>query len=177
MRKRLLFWIAWYIPLVGLWLLFVGTLDRSELLLGLVAAALGATAQELVNAQDLVRFRLEPRWLRDLRLLPGEVLVDSWLLAVVLWRQLTGRRRATGQFRYVPFPAEGPGGSGSGDDDARANARRALVTAALSLAGNVYVVGVEGSHGAMLVHQLVPRPGSPIYPSMAAASGGDEVSR
>jgi len=169
MSKRLLFWMAWYVPLVGLWLLFVVTLARSELLLGVVAAALGATAQELVNAQDLVRFRLEPRWLRDLRLLPGEVLVDSWLLAVVLWRQLTGSRRATGEYRYVPFPAEG--------DDARANARRALVTSALSLTPNTYVIGIEGSEGAMLVHQLLPRPGSPIYPSMAAAARRDEVPR
>jgi len=160
MTKRLLFWIAWYVPLVGLWLLFVVTLARPELLLGIVAAAVGATAQELVNAQDLVRFRLDPRWLRDLRLVPGELVVDTWLLAVVLWRQLTGRRRATGECRYVPFPAEG--------DDARANARRALVTSTLSLAPNTYVIGIEGSEGAMLVHQLLPRAGSPVYPSMVA---------
>jgi len=42
MTKRLLFWIAWYVPLVGLWLLFVVTLARPELLLGIVAAAVGA---------------------------------------------------------------------------------------------------------------------------------------
>jgi multisubunit Na+/H+ antiporter MnhE subunit len=162
MRKRLLFWIAWYVPLVGLWLLFVVTLDPAELLLGVVAAAIGATAQELVNAQDLVRFRLEPPWLRGLRHLPKEVLVESWLLAVVLWRQLAGRRRATGEYRYVPFPADAEA------DDAGANARKALVTIALSLAPNTYVIGIEGSDRAMLIHQLLPRPGSPVPASMAA---------
>jgi multisubunit Na+/H+ antiporter MnhE subunit len=163
MRKRLLFWIAWYVPLVGLWLLFVVTLDPAELLLGVVAAAIGATAQEVVNAQDLVRFRLERHWLRGLRHLPKEILVESWLLAVVLWRQLTGRRRATGEYRYVPFPADG-----AEADDAGTNARRALVTIALSLAPNTYVIGIEGSDRAMLIHQLLPRPGSPVPASMAA---------
>jgi multisubunit Na+/H+ antiporter MnhE subunit len=163
MRKRLTFWIAWYLPLVGLWLLLVDTFARGELLLGLVAAAVGATAQELVNAQDLVRFRLEARWLRDLRLLPRLVLADSRLLVVVLWRQLTGRRRATGVFRAVAFPEGSPAG-----DDARDNARRALVTTAVSLSPNSLVVGIEGGQGLMLVHELVPRPGSPVPPSMAA---------
>ncbi len=166
MARRLKFWIAWYIPLVGLWLAFVGTLDRHELLLGLAAAALGATAQELVNAQDLVRFRLEPRWLRDLRPLPWQVVADSWLLTVVLIRQLARGQRAAGAFRTVPFPAPA-------EDDARANARKALVTAAVSLTPNTYVVGIEGEDGSMLVHQLVPSADAPVPPSMLA--GADQV--
>lgn len=163
MRKRLLFWIAWYLPLVGLWLLLVSTLARAELLLGLVAAAVGATAQELVNAQDLVRFRLRARWLRDLRLLPGQVLVDSGRLAVVLWRQLVRGEPATGAFRTVPFPATGPVGGG----DAEENALRALVTTAVSLSPGTYVVGIEGGEGVMVVHQLPAGPGSLVPPSMA----------
>ncbi|HYT25594.1 MAG TPA: hypothetical protein VEP73_03810 [Actinomycetota bacterium] len=159
----MLFWIAWYLPLVGLWLLLVATLARAELLLGLVAAAVGATAQELVNAQDLVRFRLRARWLRDLRLLPRQVLVDSGRLAVVLWRQLVRGEPATGTFRTVPFPAAGPVGGG----DAEENARRALVTTAVSLSPGTYVVGIEGGEGVMVVHQLPAGSGSLVPPSMA----------
>jgi multisubunit Na+/H+ antiporter MnhE subunit len=151
------FWIAWYVPLVVLWLAFVGTLAAAEVVLGLVAAAVAATAAEVVRDQDLVRFRLEPRWLRGLGRLPCQVLRDSWLLAVVLWGQLRGRP-VRGVFRVVPFPAE--------RDDARSAARRALVTGVVSLAPNTYVVGIEGDEGMMLVHQLVPEPGSPIPPSM-----------
>ena len=105
MARRVGFWIAWYVPLVILWLAFVDTLDPAEVALGLVAAAVAATAAELVRSQDLVRFRLDPRWLRDVHRLPWQVLRDCWLLAVGLWRHCTGRP-LRGTFRVVPFPSE-----------------------------------------------------------------------
>jgi multisubunit Na+/H+ antiporter MnhE subunit len=156
-RPHATFWIAWYLPLVVLWLAFVDTLATVEVVLGLVAAAVAATAAELVRDQDLVRFRLEWSWLRDLYRLPGQVLGDSWALAVVLWRQLRGRP-VTGVLRTIPFPVE--------RDDARSAARRALVTGAVSLTPNTYVVGIEGDEGFALVHQLVPGPANPIPRSM-----------
>ena len=156
MLRRLKFWIAWFLPLMALWLAFVGTLAAEEVLLGLVAAAVAATAADLVRAQDLVRFRMEARWLRGLGGIPWEVLRDTWLLAVALWRHLRGRP-VRGAFRVVPFPTE--------QDDARAAARRALATGIVSVAPNTMVVGVEDDQG-MLVHQLVPRPGSPVPPSL-----------
>jgi len=61
-------------------------------------------------------------------------------------------------FRVLPFPQEG--------DDAAAAARRALATTVVSLTPNTYVVGVEGNEGAVLIHQLVRRPGGEIPPSM-----------
>jgi multisubunit Na+/H+ antiporter MnhE subunit len=155
--RRVTFWFAWYVPLVVLWLAFVDTLAAAEVVLGLVAAAVAATAAEVVRDQELVRFRLEPRWLRGLGRLPWQVLRDSWLLAEALWGQLRGRP-VRGVFRVVPFPVE--------QDDARSAARRALVTGVVSLAPNTYVVGIEGEEGVVLVHQLVHDPASPIPPSM-----------
>jgi multisubunit Na+/H+ antiporter MnhE subunit len=155
--RRVTFWFAWYVPLVVLWLAFVDTLAAAEVVLGLVAAAVAATAAEVVRDQELVRFRLEPRWLRGLGGLPWQVLRDSWLLAEALWGQLRGRP-VRGVFRVVPFPVE--------QDDARSAARRALVTGVVSLAPNTYVVGIEGEEGVVLVHQLVHDPASPIPPSM-----------
>jgi multisubunit Na+/H+ antiporter MnhE subunit len=157
MVKRVGFWVAWYVPLVLLWLAFVDTFAREEVIAGLVAAAIAATAADLVRSQDLVRFRMDPHWLRGLSRLPWQVLRDTWLLTVALWRHCTGRP-VRGVFRVVPFPTEA--------DDARAAARRALVTALCSVAPNTVVVGVEGAEGEMLVHQLVPEPGSPVPPSM-----------
>ena len=66
MAKRVGFWVAWYVPLVLLWLLFVDTFAGQEVIVGLVAAAIAATAAELVRSQELVRFRLDPHWLRGL---------------------------------------------------------------------------------------------------------------
>ena len=157
MAKRVGFWIAWYVPLVVLWLAFVDTFARQEVIAGLVAAAVAATAAELVRSQELVRFRLDPRWLRGLPGLPWQVLRDTWLLTVALWRHCTGHP-VRGVFRVVPFPSEA--------DDNRSAARRALVTVLASVAPNTVVVGVEGDEGELLVHELVPQPGSPVPPSM-----------
>lgn len=157
MAKRVGFWVAWYVPLVVLWLAFVDTFARQEVIAGLVAAAVAATAAELVRSQELVRFRLDPRWLRGLPGLPWQVLRDTWLLTVALWRHCTGHP-VRGVFRVVPFPSEA--------DDNRSTARRALVTVLASVAPNTVVVGVEGDEGELLVHQLVPQPGSPVPPSM-----------
>lgn len=141
------FWLLWYVPLFGLWLLFVDTLAKEELVLGAIAAAAAATAADIVRAQDLVRFRMRARWLLGLTGLPKQTVTDSWLLAVALWRQLRHPGSVRGLFRVLPFPVEG--------DDARANARRALVTGVISIAPNSYVVGIERDEGCMLVHQLV----------------------
>jgi multicomponent Na+:H+ antiporter subunit F len=117
MAKRVGFWVAWYVPQVVLWLAFVDTFARQEVIAGLVAAAVAATAAELVRSQELVRFRLDPRWLRGLPGLPWQVLRDTWLLTVALWRHCTGHP-VRGVFRVVPFPSEA--------DDNRSAARRPL---------------------------------------------------
>src|SRR6266487_4308469 len=94
--RRGRFWLAWYLPLFGLWLLFVDTLAAEELILGAISAAAAATAADVVRAQDLVRFRLRARWLRGLAVVPGQVVTDSWVLAVALWRQLRRPGRSAG---------------------------------------------------------------------------------
>jgi hypothetical protein len=115
MARRTRFWIAWYVPMLVLWLAFVDTLAWEEVAAGLVAAAIAAAAAELVRSQDLVRFHLDPRWLRGLSQLPWQVLRDTWLLTVALWRHGTGRP-VHGRFRVVPSPtrpttpARPPGG-------------------------------------------------------------------
>ena len=162
MARRLRFWLAWYVPLVGLWLLFVATLAVEEVVLGLVAAALAATAADLVREEDRVPFRLRRAWLADLGQVPGQVVRDTWLLALVLWRRLRGQQ-VRGTFRTLPFPLDA--------DEAHAAARRALVTAVTSLAPNTYVVGIERGEGRMLLHQLVPTDGEVVPPSLLREDG------
>ena len=156
MRPRARYWIAWFLPLFVLWLAFVNTLATAEVVVGLLAAAVAATAAEVVRDQDLVRFRIRTSWLRDLYRLPGQVLADSRVLAAALWRRLTGRP-VHGGFRALPFPVD--------RDEARSAGRRALVTGFVSLTPNAYVVGIE-EDGVMLVHQLGTDPANPVPPSM-----------
>ena len=159
MRPRARYWIAWFLPLFVLWLAFVNTLAAAEVVVGLLAAAVAATAAEVVRDQDLVRFRIRTSWLRDLYRLPGQVLADSRVLAAALWRRLTGRP-VHGGFRALPFPID--------RDDAMSAGRRALVTGFVSLTPNAYVVGIE-EDGVMLVHQLGTDPANPVPPSMLEA--------
>jgi len=98
MGRRLRFWVLRYVPLVVLWLLFVDTFALQEVIVGLLAAAVAATAADLVRARDLVRFRIE----------------GSWLLADALWRHLAALLRATGRIFLGWGPAE-PAPTEAGD--------------------------------------------------------------
>src|SRR5512132_3878683 len=61
--RRLFFWLTEFAVLLGLWFLFVSTFKRNELLVGVVAAALGATGAMVVEAQRFAQFRPRLKWL------------------------------------------------------------------------------------------------------------------
>jgi hypothetical protein len=75
--------------------------------------------------------------------------VETWQLTLVLVRHAIGRSRVRGRFVAVPFPH-------GANDDPEAAARRALATAALSVAPNTIVVGIDAATDELLAHQLVP---------------------
>lgn len=148
-RRRLPGRTAWataWVLLFGLWLLLAGTLAGSEIVVGLVAAAIAATAVHVVLGQRLVRFHPDPRWLRRAWILPWRAVVEFGLLVMTLWRTVALHRRVIGRFRSVPFPV--------GGSDSRSAARRALFTVGASFAPNTYVVDFEEDR--VLVHRLVP---------------------
>lgn len=148
MRQRAAHWVAWWLALIVLWQAFVNTFLAAEVIAGVAAAAVAATAAELVRGQGLVHFRPRLSWLLQARRLPRGVMVDSWTLATVLWRRTVRRQKVQGDFEAVPFA--------SGGDDPRSSARRALYVAAISLTPNTIVVGIDREKDMMLVHQLVP---------------------
>ena len=145
-RRRLPGWTTAWVLLFGLWMLLAGTLAVSEIVVGVVAAAIAATAVQVVLGQRLVRFRPDPRWLRRAWIIPWRAVVEFRLLVVALWRAVVLRRRVIGRFRSVPFPV--------GGSDSRSAARRALFTVGASFAPNTYVVDFEEDR--VLVHRLVP---------------------
>jgi hypothetical protein len=145
--RRLTSWLAWLGGLLVLWLLLVGTVQDVERIAGLAAAALGATAAEVVRSQGLLRYRVEARWVRR-GLLQLLRVVPDFVRALAA---LTAPPR--GSFRTVPFPA-----GGQRDVD---RGRRAWATLTASLAPNRLVVDIDPDAGEALVHDLRP----------AAASG------
>jgi len=61
-RLRLATWLAWWVPMMGLWVAVDDSVQFDELLAGAAAApALAALAGELVTHQAGVRLRLRAR--------------------------------------------------------------------------------------------------------------------
>jgi multisubunit Na+/H+ antiporter MnhE subunit len=148
--RRALLFVCWWAGLMLAWLLFTLTLQPIEVLAGVIAAAIGATVAELVRVQDLKAFRPRLRWILRAWVLPARVLSDCGTVLMALFRRVFRGVPIEGAFRAVPFD--------SGEDDPYGAARRALVTVAISVTPNTYVVGIDKQHDCLLVHQLVPAP-------------------
>lgn len=131
-------WLAWWFLLFGLWLAYVGVFAVTESAVGAGAAAIGATAGEIVRAQGLMRFAVEPRWLRRCRRVPWDVLVQFGIVTLALLR----RERPHGRLKTVPFRPRGTAGS------------RALAAWADTASPNDYVLDIE--NGEAVKHVLVP---------------------
>jgi multisubunit Na+/H+ antiporter MnhE subunit len=146
-RGRIVGWLAWFAVLNALWLVLIAAWVPAEEVLGLVAAAIAATAAEAVREQGLAGFRLRARWLLHLRGLPWRALVESLVVLRILARHVLRKAPAQGRFRVVEVALPE-------DRDERA-AKRALVTAAGSFAPNTYVLTIDTREGVMLTHELV----------------------
>jgi multisubunit Na+/H+ antiporter MnhE subunit len=147
-RARVTGWLAWFAALNVLWLVFISAWVLEEAILGVVAAAVAATAAEAVREQGVAGFRPRVRWLWHARVLPWRAVRESGLVLAVLARQLTGRARVHGRFRVVPVSLP--------RDPREQAAKRALLTAGESFAANSYVVAIDNRKGMMLTHELVP---------------------
>lgn len=145
---RLLLWLCWWIGFLLGWLLLTATVAPSEFIVGAAAAAISATAAEIVRVQDYRRFRPRLRWLARIRKLPSRMIIDTWVVFRALWQRTVSGDRRVGAFRAIHFD---PGG-----EDGVSAARRALILSAVTSCPNSYVVGIDTHSKIMLVHQLVP---------------------
>jgi multisubunit Na+/H+ antiporter MnhE subunit len=145
-RARIVGWLAWFAVLNALWLVFIAAWVPEEELLGLVAAAIAATAAQAVSEQRVAEFRLRWRWLWRARVLPWRIVRESALVLVVLARHVTRRAPARGRFRVVPVALP--------RDRAEQAGKRALLTAGESLAPNGYVITIDTRKELMLMHEL-----------------------
>jgi hypothetical protein len=146
-RGRVVGWLAWFAALNLLWLLFISTWVWEEEILGVVAAAVAATAAEAVREQGVAGFRPRMRWLRRAPALPWLALRDSGLVLGALAGQVSRRRPVRGRFRLVPVVLP--------DDPDEQAAKRALLTAGGSFAPNSYVLTIDTRRALMLTHELV----------------------
>jgi hypothetical protein len=139
---RVAWWLAWFGTLFVLWLALVGVVQDVELIAGLCAAAIGATAAELVRAQGLLRYSVDRRWVLLLGKHLLRVVPDFVRLMVAL------PHRPRGSFRTLDFPVGGERRIDAG--------RRAFAVFAPSLAPNRLVVDTDAEAGGAVVHDLLP---------------------
>src|SRR5919202_2267260 len=84
---QVIFWVVSWILLTGLYLLLVvDSIDVSELVMGIVAAAVGATAATAVRSQRLVSFRPRLRWALGLWRPPLPAAPGTRVFVAVLFR-------------------------------------------------------------------------------------------
>ena len=139
------FVVSWTFA-AAVYLLLIDTTDEPELIVGAVAALLGAVATELsrdprvtVERAPLIAFA---RLYRPVLRVPS----DTALLIRALVACVRGRRASIGAFRSVPFR--------NSPTNERSD-RRALAEIAGSLAPNTVVVGIDTEAQRLIVHQLV----------------------
>ena len=139
--RRVPAWLAWFAGLFLLWLLLVGNLAGTERIAGLFAAAIGATAAEIVRSLGLFEFRVERRWLAR----TPKQLASAFFGFFVVLRTLA--RPRSGTFRTAEFP--------TGGERAVDHGRRAWAAFAGSLGPNTLVVDLDPNSGLALLHDLV----------------------
>lgn len=148
-QRRNVSWLSWivtYVALYGVYLLFVSTLTKPELVAGIVMAFVATLAAGVFGTVGVVHFRPALGQLLQIWRVPGNAVMDTVLVFKALGKQLFTRSGAGGQVRAVPFDVGGP-------DDGNA-ARRALAVTYTTLTPNQVVLGIAHKQALLIYHQL-----------------------
>lgn len=138
--------VTWLLFL-GLYLLFCGKADPSEVAAGGAAAAIALLLVRTLRDSFRSPLRIKAVWLLLLWRIPIAMFAESWLLLVALVRQLTGGR-VEGTMVNHPFPFE---------EDRHEAARRAWMTLGVCITPNSYLVYLDREKKTVLIRQLVGR--------------------
>ena len=134
-----------------LWLLLTSTTNGSEAVVGFGAAAIAATATELVRSNRTFGFRPSVQWVRLAAGVPVRIATDTVTVFRALLLHVAGRKRVRGSWHAVPF-RHGP------DGNARDAARRGVATIAVTTSPNSVVLEIDPERDELVVHQLVSAP-------------------
>lgn len=149
MAQIILLWFAEFLALLGIWLLFVSNLHISDLLVGVAAAVIATTADEIVKGQDFARFRPRMKWLLMVFWEPWYVLTGTASIWWAVVRKLAGKK-SKALFKAIEFD--------SGGDDSESAARRALAIVLTTIPPNFVVIDIDRERDLMLIHQVSPTP-------------------
>lgn len=149
MFRQLAFWFLDFILLMALWLAFVFKAEWQETVVGIGAAALGASATAAVRATGHPRFLPRLSWILEFRRVPGQIISDTAAMIGKLFRMAV--RGDTGIGRIIAIPFE------PGDEGGHSVARRALAVTYASISPDSIVMEIDRAHNRALVHMLTGR--------------------
>jgi multisubunit Na+/H+ antiporter MnhE subunit len=145
--RRVASFLIWWALLMAFWVWTDDSVALPELLVGAVAAALGALLAEVVQYQADTHVRIRAEWVAPAFRLPVEIVRDLGVVLRALWRRLLCGEEPRSGFVEVPVR---PGGDAVDDVT-----RRALIMVGTSVAPNTLVLGIERDREVMIVHHLV----------------------
>jgi multisubunit Na+/H+ antiporter MnhE subunit len=145
--RRVGAWLVWWVLLMSFWVILDDSLDFDELLAGAGAAAIGAFLAELASYQAAARFRMRIEWVVPALSLPGQLLRDTVIVFVALWKRLIHGEEPASGFREEHVRP--------GPDSAEGRSRRVLLVGGRSVAPNTFVLGLDSERAVMVVHHLV----------------------
>lgn len=132
--------------MAGEWTLMVGSTRGQEMLVGAASLLASFLFLGLVQSKSKVDVDFQ---LADVALawrIPWNVLKDSWLIVVVLLRDLFTSQRAASLYRVSGFV--------TAKDDPCLVARRVLATLYTTMSPNSMVIDIDYAQSRMLFHQL-----------------------
>lgn len=144
---RVAAWLGWWILLMAFWVITDDSIAPDELLAGAGAAALAAVLVDLASHQATVTFSIRLAWLARAFGLPRQVLIETWIVFVALWRRVARGEEPRSGFMAEPVEY--------GPDTPPGRMRRALLVGAWSLAPNSFVLGLDRDRDVMVIHKLV----------------------
>ena len=133
--------------LLALWMAFVSTWSKAELLIGMLAATIGAVADAVVKKEGLAKFKPKLSWVLLIFWEPWYVAQGAYFSFKAFFCQLLGVRPRSG-FQVAEYDAVG--------DDERSAAKRALAITYLTIPPNSIVIGIDRERKQALIHHIVP---------------------
>ena len=128
------------------WILFVGTFNLHELLVGALASLATVLFLTFVCRSRNEDLSLRPQDLTQLWRIPWYIAVDVWVVTLVAFKDLLHLEAAQSLYRVCGFDT-------SLHDPVR-KARSVMAVAYTTASPNIIVIGIDPAQSRMLFHQL-----------------------
>lgn len=150
-----------------IWILLVGGTRVHEMIVGFVVLMLSAALLLRVAQREPLKLEFRMTDLLTCWRIPWYIVSDSYIIIVVLLKDLAGVERAGSFYRFCGFKTSA--------HDPRLMARRVLVTGYTTVTPNSIVIGIDPAQSRMLFHQLQRSAVSQMAKELGAQPGAERT--